>query len=116
MAGAVAMSRENAARAGVAEWTEFRELAVGDLMRPDGPPGLVVINPPYGARIGDKGALFPLYRSLGDVLKQRFGGWRVGIIATDKELAKATRLPFLPPGPPVLHGGLRVTLYRTGAL
>jgi putative N6-adenine-specific DNA methylase len=46
----------------------------------------------------------------------RFAGWRVGMVANDARLARETRLPFLPPGPPVPHGGLRVTLYQTGKL
>ncbi|MGV3490235.1 MAG: THUMP domain-containing class I SAM-dependent RNA methyltransferase [Devosia sp.] len=114
--GAVAMSRENAERAGVSFLTRFTERAIADLERPEGPPGLVIINPPYGTRIGDRGALTPTYRTMGQVLLSRFSGWRVGIIATDKGLVNATGLPFLPPGPPVLHGGLRVTLWRTAAL
>jgi putative N6-adenine-specific DNA methylase len=115
-AGAIEMSRANAERAGVAAFADFRQASVSELAAPEGKPGLVIVNPPYGARIGDKPALFPLYRTLGEVLRQRFTGWRVGIVATDAGLVKATGLPFLPPLPPVLHGGLRVALYRTGPL
>jgi putative N6-adenine-specific DNA methylase len=115
-AGAVAMSCENAERAGVSAATQFTEHAIADLVRPEVPPGLVMVNPPYGTRIGDRAGLTPLYRTMGQVLKTRFAGWRVGIIATDRALVEATGLPFLPPGPPVLHGGLRVTLWRTGVL
>ena len=115
-AGAVRMARENAARAGVADFTVFRQQAVSDLVPPDGPAGLVIVNPPYGTRIGDKKPLFALYGALGQVLRQRFSGWRVGIVTTEAPLAKATGLPFLPPGPPVLHGGLKVTLFRTDRL
>ncbi|MCY1545364.1 Ribosomal RNA large subunit methyltransferase K/L [compost metagenome] len=114
--GAIRMSRENAERAGVAELTVFAEQLVENLTPPEGPAGLVIINPPYGARIGNKAPLMGLYRALGSVLKERFGGWRVGIITTDPQLAKATGLPFDKPGAPVLHGGLRVTLYQTRAL
>lgn len=115
-AGAIRMSADNAARAGVAALTRFEVRAVADLVAPEGPPGLVIVNPPYGTRIGDRRPLLDLYRSLGDVLRARFGGWRVGIVTTDRALAQATGLPLLPPGPPVLHGGLRVTLFRTGPL
>lgn len=115
-AGAIAMSRANAERAGVAGLTEFRQLPVGELERPPGPPGLVIVNPPFGARIGEGASLGPLYRSLGSVLRERFSGWRVGLITTEVGLARATTLPFLPNGAPVLHGGLRVTLYRTDVL
>jgi putative N6-adenine-specific DNA methylase len=115
-AGAIRMSRANAERAGVGAFTEFREHAVSDLMPPEGPPGLVIVNPPYGGRIGDKQSLFPLYRALGQTLRTRFAGWRVGLITNEAALAVATELPFAPPGPPVTHGGIRVTLFHTGAL
>jgi putative N6-adenine-specific DNA methylase len=115
-AGAIAMSRDNAERAGVAGITAFRQCAISDAMPPEGPPGLVIANPPYGTRMGDKAKLLPLYQSFGRVLRERFAGWRVGLVAEERRLAEATGLPWLPPGPPVPHGGLRVTLYRTGPI
>lgn len=114
--GAVKMSSENAARAGVGALTEFKQQTISDITPPTDAPGLVILNPPYGTRIGDKGKLAPLYQTLGDVLRTRFGNWRVGIITTDAALAAATELPFLPTAAPVQHGGLRVTLYRTEPL
>ena len=78
--------------------------------------GLVIVNPPYGTRIGDRKPLFGLYGALGQVLTSRFSGWRVGLITTDASLAQTTGLPFAPSGPPVLHGGLKVTLFRAGPL
>jgi putative N6-adenine-specific DNA methylase len=72
--GAVAMSRANAERAGVAAFTLFERAAISDLRRPDGPPGLVIVNPPYGGRIGNRKLLFALYAALGQVLRARFEG------------------------------------------
>jgi putative N6-adenine-specific DNA methylase len=115
-AGAIRMSRANAERAGVAELTEFRELAIADVDPPPGPAGLVIVNPPYGDRIGHKKQLASLYRTLGQTLLSRFAGWRVGLITSEASLAEATGLPFAPPSDPVSHGGLRVRLYLTGAL
>lgn len=115
-AGAIAMSEANAERAGVAGFTRFRQAVISEVEPPPGPPGLVLVNPPYGNRLGDRRELLPLYQSLGQVLLRRFAGWRVGLIAADARLAEATRLPFLPPGPAVPHGGLRVTLFRTAPL
>jgi putative N6-adenine-specific DNA methylase len=115
-AGAIRMSAANAERAGVTTMTEFHEHTISDLVRPDGPVGLVILNPPYGDRIGDKNSLEPLYRALGQVLQTRFKGWRVAILTTDVSLARATGLPFKPTTAPVAHGGLRVTLYQTGPL
>ena len=115
-AGAIEMSRANAERAGVAPLITFQQHAISDLMPPDGSPGLVIINPPYGDRIGDKKRLDALYRALGATLRTRFAGWRVGLITNDARLARATDLPFKPPGPPVANGGLRITLYVTDQL
>ena len=115
-AGAIAMSRANAERAGVGAWTEFRQATISEAAPPEGPPGLVIVNPPYGTRIGEKERLSALYRALGQTLASRFSGWRVGLIAAEPRLAHATGLPFLPPGAPVPHGGLRVSLFRTGPL
>jgi putative N6-adenine-specific DNA methylase len=115
-AGAVRMSTANAARAGITGITRFAQGDVTDLEPPEGPPGLVIVNPPYGARIGNRKLLFALHARLGNVLKERFRGWRVGLVTSDAGLAKATGLPFAPPGPPVPHGGLKVRLHRTGPL
>ena len=115
-AGAIDMSRANAARAGVTELTEFKQHAISDLVAPEGPPGLVIVNAPYGTRVGDKKKLQPLYAAFGRVLLAGFSGWRAGLITTEPSLAKATGLPFAKPSAPVAHGGLRVTLYTTGKL
>lgn len=115
-AGAVRNSTTNAQAAGVEGITAFAQQAVGDLQRPEGPPGLVMVNPPYGARIGNKKLLYALYGTLGKTLRERFAGWRVGIVTSDGSLARATDLPFLPLGPAVAHGGLKVRLYRTDPL
>ena len=115
-AGAVRMATANADRAGVSDLAAFACHPVSDLHPPEGPPGLVIVNPPYGARIGNRKPLFGLYGALGEVLRSRFSGWRVGIVTSDGGLARATGLPFLPTEAPVAHGGLRVTLYRTASL
>jgi putative N6-adenine-specific DNA methylase len=114
--GAIRMSRANAARAGVADGVSFEQRDVSEIAAPPGPPGLVIVNPPYGDRLGETAKLAPLYRAFGQVLPVRFKGWRVGLITTDAALAKATLLPFGPPSAPVSHGGLRVSLYQCGPL
>ncbi|VDS08012.1 Ribosomal RNA large subunit methyltransferase L [Paracoccus haematequi] len=112
-AGAIRMSLANAERAGVAGLTRFDCRAIGDLQRPDGPPGIVIVNPPYGARIGNKGPLFGLHAAMGAVFRERLQGWRMGIVTSEGGLAKATGLP-LESGPVVAHGGLKVRLWQTG--
>jgi putative N6-adenine-specific DNA methylase len=100
----------------VAGLCTFERRPIGDLVRPEGPPGLMIVNPPYGARIGERKLLFALYGALGAIAKERLSGWRVGLVTSDGGLAKATGLPFLPSGTPVAHGGLNVQLHRTGPL
>lgn len=114
--GAIRMATQNADRAGVKDWTVFATHGAAEVQRPDGPPGLVMCNPPYGGRIGNKKLLYPLYGTLGQTLKDRFRGWRIGIVTSEPGLAKATGLPFLPQAPLVPHGGLKVRLYRTEPL
>ena len=115
-AGAFAAARANAERAGVEALCAFERRAVSEIAPPEGPPGLVVANPPYGARIGDRKPLFALHAALGRVLLDRFAGWRVGLVTADAGLARATGLPFAETSAPIAHGGLRVRLHRTDPL
>jgi len=115
-AGAIRMSTENAERAGVAPLCSFRQLEIDHVAPPPGPAGLVIVNPPYGDRIGDRHGVVATYRRLGHALTTRFGGWRVGLVTSDPALARATGLPFGAPSAPVSHGGLRVMLFQTRAL
>ena len=115
-AGAIRMSSRNAETAGVENLTRFECRAIGDLARPDAAPGIVIVNPPYGARIGNKGPLFGLHAAMGEVFRSRFQGWRVGIVTSEAGLAKATGLPWQAPGPIVAHGGLKVRLWQTAPL
>ncbi len=111
--GAVASAKANAARAGVSDWCQFTRLPISDLTPPPGlAPGLVMVNPPWGTRIGERKLLFALYGTLGRVLRDGFTGWRVGIVAPDAGLVKAADLPLEPAGPAVDMGGTRVTLWQ----
>ncbi len=112
----IGFSKENAKRGGVDDMCLFSPLPLSKIERPEGPPGLVITNPPYGARIGKKKDLFALYTAFGDVMRDRFKGWRVGMITLDTKLAEATKLPWRNTGPPIAHGGLKVRLFKTEEL
>jgi putative N6-adenine-specific DNA methylase len=114
--GAIRGAQQNAARSGVEAITAFSNHAFSDLQRPDGPPGLIMINPPYGGRIGNKKLLYGLYGALGKTLLERFSGWRVGMVTSEKGLAMASGLPFFPQTAPIPHGGIRITLFQTAPL
>ncbi|WP_341211134.1 class I SAM-dependent RNA methyltransferase [uncultured Limimaricola sp.] len=110
-AGAVSGANANAERAGLGSVASFRHAAVSDAAPPEGPPGLVIVNPPYGGRIGNKKLLYGLHGALGETLRRNFRGWRVGIVTSEPGLARATGLPVTPWGPSVPHGGLKITLF-----
>ncbi len=51
-----------------------------------GATGLVVVNPPYGERLGEKERLDPLYLRLGEVFHDRFPGWKAVVFTGNPEL------------------------------
>jgi len=58
----------------------------------DAAAGVLVVNPPYGERLGEVDALKPLYREIGDVLKRCFQGWNGYVFTGSPELAKCVGL------------------------
>ncbi len=111
--GAIAMAGANSERAGVSDVARFSHCAIGDLTPPGGAPGLVIVNPPYGGRIGNKGMLHGLYGAFGKVVTERFRGWRVAMVTSDSGLAKSTGLGWDAPGPFVDHGGTKIRLWQS---
>jgi len=83
-------ARQNAERAGVAEFIDFAACRVEDLEREQLPQGvgLLVTNPPYGERLGETQQLMFLYRHLGDKLKEQFAGWTAAIFTSNPDLCK----------------------------
>lgn len=80
-------ARENIARAGLAEVivVEQRTLsATPPTTLAD--PGLLVINPPYGERLGLDDDLPQLYQSIGRVAKECFPGWQLSIFSGNPAL------------------------------
>lgn len=120
-AGAIAGARANAERAGVGQHIHLAHQPISAAAPIDAAgaalqPGLVLVNPPYGERIGDKAKLAALYARFGQDMRERFQGWRVGVITSDDRLAAATALPFAETGPPIAHGALTIRLRVTGPL
>ena len=115
-AGAAKRAAANAERLGVAKICQFARQTVSEVRPLASTPGLVIVNPPYGDRLGNKAKLAGLYASFGQVMRERFEGWRVALITNEAGLAAACKLPFNKPGPVVSHGGLKVRLWQTEAL
>ena len=84
-------ARANAKAAGLDRWVDLRQ---GDLRRFEPPPGpgLIVANPPYGARLGETDLLREFYADLGQWLRQRCPGWTVWLLSGNPELSAALRL------------------------
>ncbi|MCP4594864.1 bifunctional 23S rRNA (guanine(2069)-N(7))-methyltransferase RlmK/23S rRNA (guanine(2445)-N(2))-methyltransferase RlmL [Neptuniibacter sp.] len=88
-------ARQNAERAGVAEFIDFATCRLEDLDRAELPvegEGLLITNPPYGERLGETQQLMFLYRHLGDKLKAQFAGWTAAIFTSNPDLCKVTGL------------------------
>lgn len=115
-AGAVRIAQSYARHSGVEDKVCVEQCDIVDRIVPDTAPGLVILNPPYGARVGNPRQLTQLYRSLGQTLWSRFSGWRVGLVTSDAKLAKATGLPLRPVTPSIDHGGIKIRLYTCPAL
>ena len=77
MSGAMpsAFREDNARAAGVGHLLHFEVKDLADFRPPEGPPGVLICNPPYGERIGEEKELRATYRTLGDVLRRYCGGW-----------------------------------------
>ena len=88
---AVAMAHENARRAGVADLISLGRGAIGELAPPPG-PGILIFNPPYGKRLGEEEELKPLYKEIGDTMKQRCKGYTAYLFTGNLELAKSVGL------------------------
>ncbi len=73
--------------------------------------GVMVTNPPYGERLGEKDELLELYPKLGDVLKQKFAGWRAYFFTADPALAKGVRLSTSRKTP-LFNGKIECRLYE----
>jgi len=89
----VQTAKRNAQEAGV---SGFFTLDKHDALHVSPPPGvthgLVITNPPYGERLGERDEMPKLYRALGETLRARFAGWRAAVLAGDVELGRAMPL------------------------
>ena len=114
-AKAVVIASRNAERAGFSTVARFEQTRFEPRPDESGPsrlpagPGLVVINPPYGKRLGHPAAARRLTETLGQNLPAWFPGWRAAVLVPDAKWAPL--LELCTPGLRALdNGGLRVHL------
>lgn len=85
-ATSIKSARSNAESADVDALIEWKVGDASEMRPPSTTPGLLVVNPPYGERLGAEAEIIKLYSLLGATLKQHFGGWRVGIFTGRPDL------------------------------
>jgi len=83
----VQIATANAQRAGLAEQIKFACRSIADAQPAELSPGLLVINPPYGERLGETPTLAPLYAQLGASLRRAYPDWKAGILTSEPSLA-----------------------------
>lgn len=103
-------ARSNAQRCGIEDQIQFTQTELSQLEAP-ADSGMIICNPPYGERLGDAKELGTLYKTLGDVFKQRFKNWTAFILTGNKELAKKVGLKASR-RIPVYNGSLPCTLLK----
>lgn len=96
---ALRAAQQNAETAGVRHLIDFDRCDFRETPVPDG-SGVILINPPYGKRMGEKKELERTYRGIGDFFKKRCQGYRGFIFTGNLDLGKKVglrtrrRLPF----------------------
>ncbi|HYL89871.1 MAG TPA: THUMP domain-containing protein [Burkholderiales bacterium] len=103
-------TRRNLAEAGVERWTKIERSDVLERTAP-APSGVMIMNPPYGERMGSADELARFYPRLGDHLKRNFAGWRCYIFTADLRLPKLIRLEASR-RIPLWNGALECRLYE----
>jgi putative N6-adenine-specific DNA methylase len=109
-AKALSAARRNFGAAGIERWVSVERADVLERAAP-APAGVMVMNPPYGERLGSPEELERFYPLLGNHLKKHFVGWRCYIFTADLRLPK---LIGLAPSArvPLWNGALECRLYE----
>jgi putative N6-adenine-specific DNA methylase len=88
---AVSAALKNARTAGVDHLIDFGVCDFRDTPLPDG-GGVIVMNPEYGERMGEKARLEDTYKGIGDYFKQKGRGYTGYVFTGNPELAKKVGL------------------------
>ena len=90
-ARAVDAARAAAELAGVASVLRLDCQPLAALRRP-AEHGLLLVNPPYGERLGEVASLRPLYAELGAVMRERLDGWQAGVLVANLGLGREIKI------------------------
>jgi putative N6-adenine-specific DNA methylase len=106
----LALAKENLAAAGLEGAVQVKQMDILD-GGPPAPTGIMVMNPPYGERLGEDEELAGFYPRLGDALKQRYAGWTAYILTADMRLPKLIGLKATK-RTPLYNGALECRLFE----
>jgi len=90
--GAIRAALANSGRCGVGDHITFERRELAQCPKANEPQGLVLVNPPYGARLEEVASLEPTYALLGTKLMECFPGWEAGVFTGHPPLGRALRL------------------------
>jgi putative N6-adenine-specific DNA methylase len=91
--GAIEAAAANAERAGVRDDIDLRVEAISALTE-DGSRGLIIANPPYGTRVGERDRLRNLYAQLGNVARKKRPESSLALLLSDRQLEAQVDAPF----------------------
>ena len=80
---AIIAAQQNAAEAGVDDSIEFSVLPFNRFQAPE-KHGIIIMNPPYGERIGEKDELRKIYKDLSNFYNEN-PSWSLYLVTSDKE-------------------------------
>ena len=107
---AVKAARENAMEAGVDDCIDFRIKSLRDV-RFEEEHGIVICNPPYGERIGEKNEIRRIYADLKKLFESN-PTWSLYLVTTDKEFETLTFGRPADRRRKLYNGRLEVTYYQ----
>jgi putative N6-adenine-specific DNA methylase len=90
-AEAVEAARKNATTAGVSHLIDFDVCDFAETAIPPG-PGIIIMNPEYGLRLGDMEKLNDTYKRIGDFFKQKCAGYTGYVFTGNPSLSKKVGL------------------------
>lgn len=91
-ANCIRAAEANAKQAGVAHLIRFEKRRIEDTRSMTSQPGVIVVNPPYGERIGKDEALGEFYGKIGQVWSEHFPGWTAFFLAGNLGLTRSLGL------------------------
>lgn len=105
----VKIAQENAFEAGFGDLVHFKQMQVKDFTATK-EYGVIVGNPPYGERIGEKTAVEAMYRDMGQVFS-RFDTWSIYILTSNEQFEQLYGKPATKKRK-LYNGSIRTDLYQ----